>query len=56
MTQSPIFPPTTSRWRLFDVKRMENTYVGIANTINNLVKQSLVRRPQQINDDITSTL
>ena len=56
MTQSPILPPSTGRWRAFDVERMENTYVGIANAINNLANQSLVRRPQEINDDIINTL
>ena len=56
MSQSPVLPPSTGRWRAFDVERMENAYVGIANAINKLVNQLLVRRPQEINDDIISTL
>ena len=35
---------------------MENTYVGIANVINNLGNQSLVNRPQEINNQNISTL
>ena len=56
MTQSLILLPSTGRWRVFDVKRMKNAYVGIANAINNLANQSLVRRPQEIKDDIIITL
>ena len=56
MTQSPILPPSTGRWRAFDVERIENKYVGIANAINNLTTQSLVRRPQGINENVINTL
>jgi hypothetical protein len=56
MSQSPLFLPSTGRWRAFDVDRMESIYVGIPSTINNLANHSLVRSPPEINNNLIDTL
>ena len=52
----PLTGPLTGLWRTFAVDRKETMHVGIANVIKILTTQSLVRRPLEINNDVTNTL
>ena len=53
-----LLPPSTgaSTWRPLDMQSMHNTYMCLANSINNLAANQLVRRPIEINNDIIATI
>ena len=58
ISTNPILPPSTSAgsWRSLNIQSMHNTYMGLANLINNLAANQLIRRPIDINNDIISTI
>ena len=56
VSSTPSLPPSTGKWHPFDIHRMENWYVTIANSINNLATHQLICRLLDFNNDINKTL
>ena len=53
-----MLPPSagTGSWRPLDMQPIHNTYMELANSINNLAVNQLIRRPLDISNDIISTI